>query len=233
LIITSIQSSGTNVIIRFTSSAGAFYRVEYTDGLVLPVWKTAVDLVPGTGDVVTSIHIGGLSQSARFYRIHLLNLAELSPSADFNADITFGLAPLLVNFVDTSAGNITNRFWDFGDGATTNTTLATVSHTYTSSGSNTVGLTVTGPLGSSTTIRTNLIVLPRQVIISGIQLSGANVTISFSSESGRSYRIEYTDDLSLPWNIAVDSVPGTGGIVSAIQVGGGSAASRFYRIRQF
>ena len=232
LVITSIQNSGTNVVIRFTSSAGAFYRVEYTDGLVSPVWKTAVDLVPGTGNIVTSIHIGGLSQSSRFYRIHLLSLEEVSPSADFNADITFGLAPLQVNFVDTSGGYITNRFWNFGDGATTNTSLPTVSHTYTSLGSNTVGLTVTGPSGASTTIRTNLIIVTRQVLINGIQLSGVNVTISFSSESGRSYRIEYTDDLNLPWNIAVDAVPGTGGIVSAVQVGGGSSPARFFRIRQ-
>jgi len=99
-------------------------------------------------------------------------------------------------------------------------------------GSNTVGLTVTGPSGASTTIRTNLIIVTRQVLINGIQLSGVNVTISFSSESGRSYRIEYTDDLNLPWNIAVDAVPGTGGIVSAVQVGGGSSPARFFRIRQ-
>src|SRR5262249_46994906 len=43
------------------------------------------------------------------------------PSANFSASPTIGAVPLTVNFTDGSSGTITNRFWDFGDGSTTNT----------------------------------------------------------------------------------------------------------------
>jgi len=232
LLITSIRISGPDAMISFTSSAGEFYRLEYTDGLTSPVWKPAGDFILGTGDIVTAIHQGGFSQSARFYRVHLGSLIELVPSANFDANVTFGPPPLPVNFVDESAGYVTNRFWSFGDGSTTNTTLPTVFHTYGSVGSNTVVLTVTGPFGVSTITRTNFINVVRQIIISGIRMSGSDVILNFSSETGQSYRVEYTDNLLLPWNIAVDSVPGTGAVMAVTHVSGGGAAARFYRIRQ-
>ena len=37
--------------------------------------------------------------------------------------------PLNVTFTDTSTGNITNWFWDFGDSNTTNVTTNVVAHT--------------------------------------------------------------------------------------------------------
>ena len=65
----------------------------------------------------------------------------LNPS--FTATPTTGTVPLLVTFTDISSGPITNRYWQFGDGSTSNTTATTVTHTYNSAGSNTVQLTVT------------------------------------------------------------------------------------------
>ena len=65
----------------------------------------------------------------------------LNPS--FSATPTTGAVPLFVTFTDLSSGAITNRFWQFGDGSTTNTTGTTVTHTYSSAGSNSVQLTVT------------------------------------------------------------------------------------------
>jgi PKD repeat protein len=76
---------------------------------------------------------------------------DTTPVAAFTAVPTAGYAPLPVTFTDTSVGGITNRFWDFGDGVTTNTTTNKVSHTYTVAGTtSTVQLTVSGPLGGST-----------------------------------------------------------------------------------
>lgn len=57
-------------------------------------------------------------------------------------------------FTDTSSGEITSRLWSFGDGATS--TLANPAHTY-AQGTYTVSLTVTGPGGSDTETRANLI----------------------------------------------------------------------------
>src|SRR5262249_54441463 len=57
---------------------------------------------------------------------------------------------------DTSTGNITNRFWDFGDGSTTNITATSILHTY-DVGTYDVKLIVTGPGGSSTNIQSGYI----------------------------------------------------------------------------
>ena len=45
--------------------------------------------------------------------------AAVVPVAQFTGSPTNGAAPLVVTFTDTSTGTITNRYWTFGDGATT------------------------------------------------------------------------------------------------------------------
>lgn len=79
------------------------------------------------------------------------------PVANFTASSTNGTAQLAVTFTDTSTGSITNRFWDFGDGNTTNFVVATNPlHTY-GSGVYSVTLTASGPGGNSTLVSNNLI----------------------------------------------------------------------------
>lgn len=82
-----------------------------------------------------------------------------APTASFNATPTSGTWPLTVTFTDTSTGTLTNRFWSFGDGATTNTTANILTHTYATPNSYTVTQIVNGPAGSSTNTETNLIVV--------------------------------------------------------------------------
>ena len=73
------------------------------------------------------------------------------PGSPFSISNT-GLPPLTVTFLSTSIyGIVTNWFWNFGDGATSNTsTTLSVAHTYTTAGVYSVTETVTGPGGSST-----------------------------------------------------------------------------------
>ncbi len=66
-----------------------------------------------------------------------------------------GEAPLTISCTDESTGNITEWSWDFGDGTTS--TEPNPSHTYTTQGSYSVALTVTGADGSNTAIRTNYV----------------------------------------------------------------------------
>ncbi len=80
-----------------------------------------------------------------------------APIAVFSADPVTGSMPLTVTFADTSTGTITNRFWDFGDGSTTNTTAIGLTHTYVSTGTYTVALTVSGDFGSDTNTQADLI----------------------------------------------------------------------------
>jgi serine protease AprX len=74
------------------------------------------------------------------------------PVADFLGAPLSGDAPLTVSFTDLSKGEITNWAWDFGDSGTS--ILRNPSHTYAAAGDYTVSLTVTGPGGTDTEIKT-------------------------------------------------------------------------------
>jgi PKD repeat protein len=67
------------------------------------------------------------------------------PAAGFGADVTLGPAPLTVLFTDLSTGVITDWNWDFGDGSSS--TQQSPGHIYSTPGTYTVGLRVTGPGG--------------------------------------------------------------------------------------
>lgn len=69
------------------------------------------------------------------------------PTANFYADAVSGVAPLTVNFIDTSTGSPTSRRWDFGDGATD--VSASPTHTFVNSGNYNVTLTATNAGGST------------------------------------------------------------------------------------
>src|SRR5262249_11904509 len=60
------------------------------------------------------------------------------PVAGFSASATNGFWPLTINFVNSSTGTITSVVWDFGDGTTTNTLAAALTHTYAGPSTNTV-----------------------------------------------------------------------------------------------
>jgi len=88
---------------------------------------------------------------------------ELPPVAGFVGSPTSGLTPLTVGFTDQSTGVITSHTWDFGDGGTSS--AASPSHTYTTAGTYTVSLTVTGPGGSDSMTRTDYVSLTDPLIL--------------------------------------------------------------------
>jgi PKD repeat protein len=157
----------------------------------------------------------------------------VAPSAAFNASPTNGLAPLTVNFSDTSTGTITNRFWQFGDGATTNTAATNVTHIY-GPGTNTVRLTVSGPMGVSTLARTNFIVVAsRDIRITTIRISGSDVFVQVTTVAGRSYQLERRDTIGAgSWTAVDGSTLGTGGSIELKDTGGAALVSRFYRVHE-
>jgi PKD repeat protein len=106
-----------------------------------------------TNTVVFTTANGGNSTNT------VIGTGALIPAAGFTANPTAGTWPLVVSFTDSSTGTITNSFWSFGDGASTNTLPGNVTHTYVALGTNTVLLTVTGPVGTNTLTRSNYIVV--------------------------------------------------------------------------
>jgi PKD repeat protein len=77
------------------------------------------------------------------------------PVADFTANATDGIAPMVVVFDDASTGDVTSHNWDFGDGGSS--TGQSAAWTYTEPGTYSVSLHVTGAGGSDTTTKAALI----------------------------------------------------------------------------
>jgi PKD repeat protein len=73
------------------------------------------------------------------------------PEASFRTNVTSGVAPFAVRFVDTSANMPTAWYWDFGDG--TSATDQHPVHTFESPGDYTVQLTVVSRFGSNSTTK--------------------------------------------------------------------------------
>ena len=112
----------------------------------------------------------------------VIGAGAVSPIADFTGSPTFGSAPLTVLFTNNSTGTITNWFWDFGDTTTTNSTSSNLAHIYTGPGTNTVKLTVAGPLGTNSLTRPNYIIVTNSaLVILSIQLSGNQTQFTWSS----------------------------------------------------
>jgi PKD repeat protein len=125
----------------------------------------------------------------------------------FGASPTSGAVPLTVTFTDNSTGTITNRFWSFGDGATSNLTLTTVAHTYRVAGTNTVRLIVSGPLGENTNTQVNLIVAanPPQLLVSPASQNFGTVVVG--QTSNRFFSVINTGGLTLTGSATVASAP--------------------------
>ncbi|RME95456.1 MAG: PKD domain-containing protein, partial [Bacteroidetes bacterium] len=108
-----------------------------------------------------------------------------APTAGFTASPTSGVRPLMVQFTDQSTGDITSWSWDFGDGGTSS--QQNPSHTYTSAGTYTVRLTVTGPGGSDTKRRRDYITVTEPAPVAdftGSPTSGPKpLTVHFTDQS--------------------------------------------------
>ncbi len=61
---------------------------------------------------------------------------------------------------------------------------------------------------------------------------GADAQITFTSITGKTYRVEKSDDVVAGvWTLVADNVPGTGGNVTAADAAGASQPQRVYRVR--
>jgi len=102
-------------------------------------------------------------------------------TADFTANITTGIAPLPVQFNDTSAVvNPTDWSWDFGDGNRTSgagSGSANPVHSYQFPGIFTVSLTITNESGSSTNTKADYIhVLGKPFSFDGPEITGISIS---------------------------------------------------------
>ena len=88
----------------------------------------------------------------------ILKNAGTGPRANFSASPTTGPAPLQVAFTDLSTG-ATSWAWDLDNNGTTDSTQRNPTYTYTTPGTRTVRLSVSGSSGSDEEIKTGYIVV--------------------------------------------------------------------------
>ncbi|HPN46067.1 MAG TPA: PKD domain-containing protein, partial [bacterium] len=114
-----------------------------------------------TADTFTvTLTVTGPGGSDAMTKIDYIIVKEAPPVSAFAANFTSGIRPLTVAFADSSKGVITSRVWDFGDGVQSSDTNPI--HTYTTADTFSVTLTVTGPGGSDTEIKTGYIIVREQ-----------------------------------------------------------------------
>ena len=116
-----------------------------------PRWPAVVGLILPVGCIAAFAIEASLDSSGGY-------------TTSFSLRPATGQAPLTVSFTDTSTGAITNRFWDFGDGSTTNTSAFEVAHTY-SAGVPTVTLIVSGPRRRSTNTETRAVIVTNAITL--------------------------------------------------------------------
>jgi len=114
-------------------------------------------LASGNEAGVRSTATGATPLMAASHAFLVVEYAEAGPIADFSANTTSGTAPLTVAFTDQSSGTVTAYAWDFQDDGVIDSTDQNPTYTYTAAGTFTVNLTVSGPGGSASEVKTNYI----------------------------------------------------------------------------
>ncbi len=172
-----ISNSGGSTLTGSVSTGGRF--------------STATNLftVPSKGSTTLAVFFkpvaeGSFSNNVVFtgnggsFSAPVIGKGVVMPEAAFSGSPTNGFFPLTVNFADASAGTITNRVWEFGDGSSETRSSGSPSHVYTNAGRFTVRLAVSGPLGTDVLERTEYIVVDfpppalLEVVQSGLNFGG-------------------------------------------------------------
>ena len=109
----------------------------------------------------------------------------LPPIAEFTANTTYGDAPLVVLFNDTSTGGVpTSWIWDFGDGIDSKHTMNAM-HTFTKPGNYTISLIAGNNAGNNKVMKPNYIVVTNPFPVANFT---SNVTHGYPPLS-----IQFTD----------------------------------------
>ena len=109
-----------------------------------------------------------------------------STYADFSVNVSSGVFPLSVSFSDASVGEVNSWAWDFNNDSVTDSTIQNPQYTYNSEGVYTVSLSVSGPGGTDSETKTNLISVSNPVVANfsaNVTRGDAPLSVTFTDES--------------------------------------------------
>ena len=142
-----------------------------------------------TGNYTVKLRVSGPSGSNETSREGYITVGAYHqpPKAEFVADKTKGIPPMVVQFTDKSTGDADVHLWEFGDSTTSQEKNPT--HTYSSPGNYSVTLSVTGADKSNKKIKEDLIQImdpnehPKASFTSDLRSGEAPLNVRFSDIS--------------------------------------------------
>ncbi len=177
-----------------TGVSGTSYASPMAAGLCAMIWSARPHLTPKDVELILKggaedLGSPGVDSVFGYGRINVRESLRMSgvttPAADMSTATTSGLSPLSVEFLDQSTGVPAFWLWNFGDGSASR--LQNPTHTYTSSGSYTVSLSVVNAMGSDAVTRTDYVlvdVIPPVAGFTGTPTAGLSpLTVDFTDES--------------------------------------------------
>jgi|GEM_PF-1859084 len=108
-----------------------------------------------SGEYSVTLVVSGSGGQDSLIQNNYIQALPVPPQADFAADILSGPIPLVVQFADSSTGEISNWLWNFGDDSTS--VEQNPLHVFYEPGEYSVQLKVTGPSGSDSLTKENYI----------------------------------------------------------------------------
>jgi len=130
------------------------------DGTVDSSEQNPVHIYNAAGNYTVNLTVSNAGGSDSEVKTEYIVVSELlpgAPVANFTATPTSGTAPLTVNFKDQSTGTVSSYAWDFNNDGNVDSTEQSPSYTYNTAGTYTVNLTVTGPGGGDSEVKTGYV----------------------------------------------------------------------------
>jgi PKD repeat protein len=173
------------------------------DGTIDSTEQSPAYVYSAAGTYAVSLTITGPGGSDDETRTGYITVVQppVKPVASFSADPLQGIAPLTVNFTDTSTGDAITAFaWDFENDGTVDSTEQNPQHSYPAPGMYNVSLTVTSEAGSDTKTEFTFITVTEPAPVaqfSAEPLSGpVPLTVNFTdaSTNAATYAWDFEND---------------------------------------
>ncbi len=173
------QTAGLSVVLTNTSINADSYKWNFGDG------STSTETNPthnyGTTGTFT-VTLEATNPCGTVVFSSTVEILGTAPLAGFSVSENNGCAPLMVNYIDQSAGNPTSWQWAFPGGNPGNSDIQNPSVTYSSPGVYSATLIVTNQYGADTLTLTNLVTV-QSVPSTGFSFTADQGTVTFTNLS--------------------------------------------------